>query len=75
MIDLHGVPEFYASELGAVENAGGGNIRMIRGVKRGDVFVPIFSCVMPAIKMLEIGPIMRAFATQVASETDEVRAH
>jgi hypothetical protein len=66
MLDTFGVPEFFSTDVGAIEDAGDGMIRLIRCVKRNGVLIPVFSFVTPALAMLAIGPTIRAVAMQIA---------
>ena len=53
VLDCVGVPEYIATHIGAVEDAGFGLIRIIRCIVRNDVLVPVVSIVVPAMSVLE----------------------
>lgn len=40
-------PDFYATHLGKVEDAGGGNVRLYLCIRRGDHLEPVYSVVIP----------------------------
>jgi hypothetical protein len=47
-IDTFGIPEYFCNHIGAIEDAGHGMVRIIRGIKRDGHFQPVFSLVVPA---------------------------
>ncbi len=65
-LDCVGVPEFFVTHIGAIEDAGSGMVRTIRCIKRSGVLIPIVSCVVPAMAMLEAQAIIRAIAKKSA---------
>jgi hypothetical protein len=65
MLDTFGTPEYFSTHLGALEDAGGGMIRVIRCVQRNGVLVPVCSIVMPAVGVLRDGPLWREIATKI----------
>jgi len=52
MLDTFGVPEFYTSHVGAIEDAGDGMVRVIHCVTRNGVQCPVYSNVLPARSVL-----------------------
>ena len=40
-------PEYYATEIGRIEPAGGDNLRIYMCVRRGNILEPMFSVVLP----------------------------
>ena len=50
LLDTFGVPEYFTTHLGDVEDAGGGMIRIVRCVQRGGVLIPVVSCIVPATR-------------------------
>lgn len=65
MLDCFGVPEYFATDVGDVEDAGGGNIRIVRCIKRGGVLVPVYSLVTPALQMVIDAPRVREVAIEI----------
>lgn len=65
MIDTFGVPEYYSDRIGAIEDAGCGMIRIVRCIERHGVLVPVFSCVTPALGILQDQPRFREIARKV----------
>ena len=59
MADAYGCPEFYAPHIGLIEDAGCGNLRIFRCVKRGGMLVPVFSLIAPIETLLADVPVMR----------------
>jgi hypothetical protein len=45
------VPEFFATEIGRIEPAGGANLRIYMCVRRGKVLIPVFSVVLPIAEL------------------------
>jgi len=72
-LDCVGVPEFYATHLGAMEDAGAGMIRFVRCISRSGMLIPVFSCVTPAIGLVTDLCAVREFAKKVACENCVVR--
>lgn len=73
MIDLLGCPEFFVNEIGAIEDAGDGLIRIVRGIRRGEEFIPVFSFVTPVSKFIEVRTRVQALAQKIAD--GEYRRH
>jgi hypothetical protein len=65
MLDLFGVPEFWADRIGAIEDAGFGMMRVVRCIERNGVLVPVFSCVTPALGVLQDNARFREIAQQI----------
>lgn len=65
MLDTFGVPEFYADQIGAIEDIGSGMIRVVKCVKRQGALVPVYSFIAPAMSFLHDGEQMRAFAERM----------
>lgn len=66
IIDTYGVPEYFVTHMGAIEDAGAGMIRAVHCIERNGVMIPVFSRVMPALSLLRIGPVIREFAQRIA---------
>lgn len=66
MLDTFGVPEYFSTHLGDLEDAGDGMLRVIRCVKRNGVLIPVCSIVMPATGVLQDGMRFRIMAQKVA---------
>lgn len=62
MLDTFGIPEYFVTHVGSIEDAGGGMIRIVRCVERGGVLIPVFSSVTPALAILKISPTLIDFA-------------
>jgi len=65
MMDCVGIPEYFVTHIGAIEDAGNGMIRVIRCIKRGELLIPVVSCIVPAIAMLIASPILREAAQKI----------
>ena len=65
-LDCVGVPEFFVTHIGAIEDAGSGMVRTIRCIKRSGVLIPIVSCIVPALAMLEAQAIIKEIARKAA---------
>ncbi len=53
VLDCVGVPEYIATHIGRVEDAGFGLIRIIRCIVSNGVLVPVVSTVIPAMSVLD----------------------
>lgn len=73
LLDTFGVPEFFTTHLGEVEDAANGMMRVIRCVKRGNVLVPVCTLVMPAMNVLKESNRYRDMAHQILH--GEMMAH
>lgn len=73
MLDTFGVPEFFTTHLGALEDAGGGMLRVIRCIERRGVLIPVVSVIMPALNVLQDSPRFREVTQKVAR--GEMAAH
>lgn len=65
MLDTFGVPEFFSTHLGALEDAGDGMMRVIRCIKRGGVLIPVVTVIMPGASILSDGPRFREMAREI----------
>jgi hypothetical protein len=65
-IDTFGVPEYFTTHLGAMEDAGGGMLRAIRCIKRNGMLIPVCTIVMPAIAVMRDGQRYQEMARKVA---------
>lgn len=76
MADAFGVPEFFVTHVGEIEDAGGGNVRVFRCIKRCGVLIPVFSLVTPTFSMIpQAKEIMDAARNLVVQEAMERRHH
>lgn len=66
MLDTFGVPEFFTTDLGDLEDAGGGMLRAIRCIRRNGVLIPVCTLVMPAAATMRDGPRYQEMARRVA---------
>jgi hypothetical protein len=48
MADAFGVPEYFYTHIGKIEEAGGGCMRVYCCIKREGVLLPVFTVIMPA---------------------------
>lgn len=53
LVDVTGMPEYFVTELGHVEDAGNGLLRVVRCIKRNGMLIPVFSQIIPAQSVLE----------------------
>jgi hypothetical protein len=74
VIDCFGVPEYFVTHVGSIEDAGGGMVRIVRCIERNNVLIPVFSMVTPAIGMMRLGPIMREFCEHMVEQEMRVGA-
>jgi hypothetical protein len=68
MLDAIGVPEFFVTRVGAIEDAGEGMVRVVRCVERHRVLVPVYSTITPACHILKVAPDLMAFARKILLE-------
>lgn len=68
MANGYGVPEFFVTDVGLVESAGGGNVRVIRCIKRGGILFPVFSLVTPMVNMIVHAQAVRDAAQELFSQ-------
>jgi hypothetical protein len=64
-IDTFGVPEHFASNVGLIEDAGDGMVRLVYCVNRQGVQIAVCSNVVPARAILRFCRDAEAVATQV----------
>jgi len=64
-IDTFGVPEYFASNVGLIEDAGDGMVRLVYCVNRQGVQIAVCSNVAPAQAILRLCRDLEAVATQV----------
>ena len=64
VVDMFGVPEFYADRLGLVEEAGNGLVRCVRCVERRGILTPVYSVVVPACTLVQESPRIREIANK-----------
>jgi len=68
MLDTIGVPEFFVTHVGAIEEAGDGLMRVVSCVQRHRALVPVYSKVIPACHVLRLAPELIDFARKVLLE-------
>ena len=68
MLDTIGVPEFFVTHIGAVEDAGDGLVRVVRCVVRHGALVPVYSTISPACHILRLAPNVMDFARKILQE-------
>lgn len=68
VLDCIGIPEYFSTHVGTIEDAGCGLIRIVRCIERNGVVIPVFSCVTPALNMIKDGPRFREMALRVARQ-------
>ena len=66
VLDCMGVPEFFSTHIGSIEDIGSGLIRIVRCVERNGELIPVFSCVMPAMSVLNNWTVLRDLVERVA---------
>ena len=64
-IDTYGVPEYFASHVGVIEDAGYGMVRLVHCIKRNNCNMPVCSIVMPAQSLLQLCRGAEGLATKV----------
>lgn len=75
MLDAFGVPEYFCTDIGAVEDAGGGNIRVVRCIRRSGVLIPVYSLVTPALGMIVDSVRVREMAEAILNSAQLATAH
>jgi hypothetical protein len=74
-LDCVGVPEYFATHLGGVEDVGNGLIRVIRCIMRNGTLIPVFSCVMPAGMLLKNMPVITDRAREIVGMDEGASCH
>jgi predicted HTH transcriptional regulator len=64
-IDIFGVPEFFTSHVGVIEDAGYGMVRLVHCITRNGVQQPVYSNVASAESILRLCRDAEAVATKV----------
>lgn len=62
------VPEYFATDVGLIEDAGGGNCRMIRCIKRRGLLWPVYSLVTPTEAMVKQSAAVHAQAQRILAQ-------
>ena len=65
IIDTFGVPEFFVTHCGKLEDIGHGLMRDIRCIKRGNLLQPVYSVVQPALTVLQINRDMEKIVSAI----------
>jgi hypothetical protein len=65
MEDYVSVPEYFATDIGLLEDAGGGNCRMIRCIKRRGILLPVYSLVTPTLNMIQQSAAVHEAAVKI----------
>lgn len=52
MLESYGVPEHFITDVGKIESAGGGNIRVFHYTRRDRLLVPVYTAVMHAESLI-----------------------
>lgn len=73
ILDTFGVPEYFTTHLGEIEDAGNGLVRVVRCIKRNGVLIPVFSQIIPAAAVLESMPTITTTARNVLRGGDGPR--
>lgn len=68
MLDTIGVPEFFVTHAGSIEDAGDGLVRVVRCVVRHGVLVPVYSTISPACHVLKLARDLDVFARKILQE-------
>lgn len=71
VLDCFGVPEYFTTHLGEIEDAGNGLVRVVRCIKRNGVLIPVFSQIIPAMAVLESLPTVSNMSHKVLRGTDK----
>jgi len=71
MLDCVGIPEFFATTIGKIEQAGGGCIRAYVCVEKGGLLVPQYAVVMPALNMIAATKRVQEAALCLFNQTRE----
>jgi hypothetical protein len=73
IFDTFGAPEYFYTHIGAIEDAGGGMLRIIRCIVRGGLLIPVCSTVAPASSVIQHGKDAREFGFKMLQ--DHAAAH
>lgn len=65
VFDTFVVPEFFISEVGKVEDAGGGCVRVYNCIRRGGELVPVFTVIIPSASLVCAGETVRDAALHI----------
>lgn len=65
MIDAIGIPEYFITEIGRIEEAGGGCLRVYNCIKRAGHLVPVFSVIIPRDALVVCGLAAVAAAREI----------
>ena len=52
MADAFGIPEYFVTDVGRIEDAGGGCFRIFNCIKRAGELIPVFAVVIPATSLM-----------------------
>jgi hypothetical protein len=74
-LDCVGVPEYFVTHLGAVEDVGNGLIRTVMCIQRNGTLIPVFSCVMPAGALLKNMPTITDSAREIVGMDESASCH
>jgi hypothetical protein len=72
-LDCIGVPEYFTTHLGSVEDVGNGLIRMVRCIQRNGVLIPVFSVVLPFASLVDVQRIREKVRKIVVMEESASR--
>lgn len=75
MTDYVNVPEYFATDVGLIEDAGGGNCRMIRCIKRGGILLPVYSLVSPTMNLITQSAAVHAEASRILARYRADQVH
>lgn len=75
VLDCIGVPEYFTTHVGSIEDAGSGMIRIVRCIERNGLLIPVCSLVTPALEVLQDGPRFREIAIRVVQKEMGAAVH
>ncbi len=65
LLDMYGIPEYYTTHAGLIEDAGDGVLRVVRCVMRNGGLQPVYSALAPASRIIATCENMRIVAERI----------
>lgn len=72
MIDAIGIPEYFITDVGRVEEAGGGCLRVYNCIKRAGQLVPVFTVIVPREALMVCGTAVTNAVREITEPRREV---
>jgi hypothetical protein len=80
MVDIPGIPEYFMTEVGRTEGAGGDCVRIYNCVERGGFLIPQCTVIIPARSLIVASRVVseaaqKVFAIEHAEKRQPIRHH